>query len=146
MIVGATRLRYLHAYDVMLPRENVRFLSATMSRDEAVGLVRESGHSRFPFSPTADLGDVTGVVLAKDLLYWLLHNENAPIDWDAIRKDVLVVPETAALPQLLHTYQDSRRHLAVVVDEYWGYRGKTTTRRAPSLASASTASARDGCP
>ncbi len=126
MIVGATELRYLDAHDVMLPRENVVFLSATMGRDDAVALVRESGHSRFPFSPTAYLSDVTGVVLAKDLLHWLLKHDDEDIDWEAVRKDALVVPDSAPLPQLLHTYQDSQRHLAIVVDEYGSVLGVVT--------------------
>ncbi|MDH3689554.1 MAG: hemolysin family protein [Gammaproteobacteria bacterium] len=126
IIVGATHLRYLRAHDVMLPREDVRFLSATMDRDEAAELVRESGHSRFPFSPTLDLGDATGVVLAKDLLYWLLQNDDGKIDWDAVSKEALVVPDSAPLPQLLHTYQDTRRHLAIVVDEYGSVEGIAT--------------------
>jgi len=126
MIVGATHLRYLHAHDVMLPREDVRFLSATMDRDEATRLMRESSYSRFPFSPTLDLGDVTGVVFAKDLLYWLLQNDSRQVDWDAVRKDVLVVPDSVPLPQLLRTYQDTRRHLAIVVDEYGSVEGIAT--------------------
>ena len=126
MIVGATQLRYLHAHDVMLPREKVQFLSAQMDRKEVVGIVRDSGHSRFPFSPSPYLADVTGVVLAKDLLYWMLHNEAADIDWEALPKDVLVVPDSAPLPQLLHTFQDSHRHLAVVVDEYGSVEGIAT--------------------
>jgi CBS domain containing-hemolysin-like protein len=97
-----------------------------MGRDEAAELVRESGHSRFPFSPTLDLGDVTGVVLAKDLLYWLLQNDDRQVDWDAISKEALVVPDSAPLPQLLRTYQDTRRHLAVVVDEYGSVEGIAT--------------------
>ena len=126
MIVGATQLRFLHARDVMLPRENVRYLSGTMNRSEAVELIRESGHSRFPFTPTEHLSDVSGVVLAKDLLYWLLQHDDAEIDWEAISKDALVVPESVPLPQLLHTYQDSHRHLAVVVDEYGTVEGVAT--------------------
>ena len=126
MIVGATQLRYLHAHDVMLPREDVRFLSAAMTREDVVDLVRDSGHSRFPFSPTSDLGDVTGVVLAKDLLYWLLQHDNTEIDWDAVKKDVLVIPDSAPLPRLLRTYQDTRRHLAVIVDEYGSVEGIAT--------------------
>jgi CBS domain containing-hemolysin-like protein len=49
MIVGATQVGQLHAHDVMLPREKVRWLSAKMDRDWAMRYVRESGHSRFPF-------------------------------------------------------------------------------------------------
>ncbi len=126
IIVGATHLGDLHARDVMLPRNEVRFLSATMDRHEAVRLVRESGHSRFPFSPTEHLSDVTGVVLAKDLLYWLLQHDDEQVDWEAIRYDALVVPDSAHLSQLLHTYQDSQRHLAIVVDEYGTVEGVAT--------------------
>lgn len=126
MVVGATQLRHLHADDVMLPRENVRFLSAGLNRDEALAYVRESGHSRFPFTPSGDFDDVSGVVLAKDLLYWLLQNDASDIDWDALRQDALVVPNSVPLPQLLKTYQDTQRHLAVVVDEYGSVEGIVT--------------------
>jgi CBS domain containing-hemolysin-like protein len=126
MIVGATQLRHLDADDVMLPRDDVRFLSAEMSRDEALAYVRESGHSRFPFTPTGDFDDVSGVVLAKDLLYWLLQNDTAEIDWNALQQDALVVPNSVALPQLLKTYQETQRHLAIVVDEYGSVEGIVT--------------------
>ena len=126
IIVGATQLRHLDARDVMLPRNNVKFLSATMDRQQAVALVRESGHSRFPFSPTEHLDDASGIVLAKDLLYWLLQHDNDQIDWGAISHDALVVPDSVPLPQLLHTYQESKRHLAIVVDEYGTVEGIAT--------------------
>ncbi len=126
IIVGATQLRHLDARDVMLPRDNVRFLSATMNRAQALGLVRESGHSRFPFSPTEHLSDASGIVLAKDLLYWLLQHDDDQIDWDTICKEALVVPDSVPLPQLLHTYQESKRHLAIVVDEYGTVEGIAT--------------------
>jgi CBS domain containing-hemolysin-like protein len=126
IIVGATQLRYLHARDVMLPREEVRFLSAKMDRRQTMKLVKESGHSRFPYSPTGLLSDASGVILAKDLLYWLLQHDDDRIDWEAIRQDALVVPESVPLPQLLHTFQDVRRHLAIVVDEYGSVEGVAT--------------------
>ena len=126
MVVGATQLRHLHADDVMLPRENVRFLSAEMSREEVITYVRESGHSRFPFSPTGEFDDVTGVIFVKELLYWLLRNDAPEIDWDAIQHEALVVPDSVQLPQLLRTYQDTQRHLAIVVDEYGSAKGIAT--------------------
>lgn len=126
MIVGATQVGQLHAHDVMLPREKVRWLSAKMDRDWAMKYVRESSHSRFPFSPTDEMGDISGVVLVKDLLDWLLAHDDTEIDWDAIRQEVLVVPESVHLMQLLRTFQESHRHLAVVVDEYGGIEGIVT--------------------
>ncbi len=126
MIVGATQLKYLHAHDVMLPREEVRFMSGEMKRVEAMEFVRQTGHSRFPFSPTRDLKDVSGMVFAKELLYWLLQHDDDVVDWDTLRKDALIVPPTVPLMQLLRTYQDTRRHLAIVIDEYGTVEGIVT--------------------
>jgi putative hemolysin len=126
MIVGAAQLDYLHAHDVMLPREEVIFLSGQMDRQEAMALVEESGHSRFPFSPTRDLKDVSGVVFAKELLHWLLQNDAEVIDWEALAKESLIVPPTVPLRQLLRTFQDSRRHMAVIIDEYGTVEGIAT--------------------
>ncbi|HEY5655767.1 MAG TPA: hemolysin family protein [Woeseiaceae bacterium] len=123
IIVGATHLRHLHADDVMLPREEVYFLSGEMDRQAALAMVRESGHSRFPFTRTGSLDDVSGVVMAKELLHWLLEHEGSDIEWDSLIKEPLVVPTSATLPQMLKHYQESQRHLAIVVDEYGSVEG-----------------------
>ncbi len=126
MIIGAAQLGHLQAQNVMLPRDEVCYLSTSMSRSEAANFVREKGHSRFPLTTTGDLNDVNGTVLTKDLLDWLLTHECERIDWDGIRRDTLIVPETAPLPQLLRTFQEANRHLAVVVDEYGSVEGIVT--------------------
>lgn len=126
MVVGATQLGHLRASDVMLPREDVRLLSADMGRKEAMDLMRATGHSRFPFSPTGDIDDISGMVLAKKLLHWLLENDAAEIDWDTLTHEPLIVPETVPVPGLLRTYQDKQRHLAIVVDEYGTVEGIVT--------------------
>jgi CBS domain containing-hemolysin-like protein len=126
MIVGATHLRHLEAHDIMLPRDQIQFLSGTMNRDAVIKQVRETGHSRFPFTPTDSIDDVSGVVLVKTLLDWLLHNPDVPPDWAALSKDTLIMPYTAPLPKMLRTFQESRRHMAVVVDEYGSVQGIAT--------------------
>ncbi len=126
MIVGAAQLDYLHAHDVMLPREEIVFLSGDMDRAEAMALMQESGHSRFPFSPTRDLKDVSGVVLAKELLHWLLQNDGDAIEWSALTKEALIVPPSVPLRQLLRTFQDTRRHMAIIIDEYGTVEGIAT--------------------
>jgi len=126
MIVGAAQLRSLTAQDVLLPREDVHFLSASMQRDDVLAYVERTGHSRFPFSPTGELDDVTGVVLAKKLFSWLLSHEGQDIDWDAVQQEILVVPQGLSLPRLMSTFQDSQKHLAMVVDEYGAIEGLAT--------------------
>ncbi len=126
IIVGATHLRHLQAGDIMLPRDNVTFLSANMDRQEAIDMVRQSGHSRFPFSPTRDINDCSGVVLAKTLLNWMLTHDDEAIDWEAVRNEPVLVPPTVSLPKMLRTFQEQRRHLAIVVDEYGSVEGIVT--------------------
>jgi CBS domain containing-hemolysin-like protein len=126
LIVGATQLRDLQAHQAILPRERVKVLTASMDRDAIVRHVRETGHSRFPFTATGDLNDTTGVILAKDLLAWIIEHDDGNIDWDALVLEPLIVPESVTLMQLLKTFQDSRRHLALVVDEYGTVEGIVT--------------------
>ena len=126
MIVGATHLSHLRAHDVMLPREEVGILTGKMKRDDALAMARETGHSRFPYSPTGEIDDVTGVILVKELLDWLLSHHGDVVDWESLCRDALRVPESLPLPRLLRTFQDSQRHLAIVIDEYGGVRGIVT--------------------
>lgn len=126
MVVGATQLSHLRARDIMLPREEIQFLSANMSRRDVVSLLHQSGHSRFPFSPTGDVDDISGVVLAKKLFHWLLENDGAEINWEMLTHETLIVPDSVPLPRLLRTYQETQRHMAMVVDEYGTVEGIVT--------------------
>lgn len=126
MIVGAAQLADLQAHDVMLPREKISFMSQGMKREEVLELAHETGHSRFPYSPTGEVDDINGIVMVKDLQFWLLANSDEAIDWNSLVEDVLVVPETSPLPQLLRTFQESHRHLSIVVDEYGDVQGIAT--------------------
>lgn len=126
MIVGATQLRHLQANDVMLPREAVSFLTADMDRTAVINMVRDTGHSRFPFSPTGSLDDASGIVFAKELFDWMLEHHDSPIDWDLLQHEALMVPESVPLLQLLRTFQETQRHMALVVDEYGELEGIAT--------------------
>ena len=126
MIVGATQLAEMQAHDVMLPREEVVFLHGDMKPDEVLAIAQETGHSRFPYSPGAEIDDISGVVFIKELLHSLLTNDGSEIAWDTLRHDALIVPETTPLPRLLRTFQETHRHMAIVVDEYGDVQGIAT--------------------
>jgi CBS domain containing-hemolysin-like protein len=127
MIEGATALRELTAYDVMVPRAQVAFLSGERTLQENLDLMRRSQHSRFPYTPDADLDHAKGVILVKDLLFrdGALTN-GADLDFEAVQSPLLVVPAAAPLEKVLRTFQEERRHIAIVVDEYGGTQGLIT--------------------
>ena len=126
IIVGASRLQSLHASDVMLPRKQVVYLSTILSRQRALKIMKKSGHSRFPFSATDQLDQVSGVVMAKELLLQLQENSDETIDWSRLVHEPIVVPESAPLNELLRTFKEARRHMAIVVDEYGDIQGIVT--------------------
>lgn len=126
MIVGATHLRQLTAGDVMLPRQRIVYLSAEMTAREVLETVRDSGYSRFPFVQGNDIDDARGIVMARELLFWMQDNRDLPIDWNSLVREPVVVPENMSLTALLRTFQEARFHLAIVVDEYGGVEGIVT--------------------
>jgi CBS domain containing-hemolysin-like protein len=125
IIEGTATLRELAARDAMRPRNQVVFLSGAAGLEENFRRVEESGHSRFPFSPSGEPDDVSGVVLTKELLFHVRAHDGA-VDWSEIVRKPLLVPGTAPLHQLLRTFQDEGEHLAVVLDEYGGVDGIVT--------------------
>ena len=126
MIVGASDLRKLSAGNIMVARRDIVFLSRDDSPGQVLKTIRESGFSRFPYSPTGELDDVVGVVFAKEALSQLIDAGQASVDWQSLVHDPVVVPETVALDSLLRTFRQTRRHMALVVDEYGDLQGIVT--------------------
>ena len=126
MIVGASELRNLSAINVMVPRRDVVFLSHGDSRSDVLSTIAVSGFSRFPYSPTGDLDEVAGVVYAKEILAQLVGSSQDPINWQPLVHEAIVVPESVALDSLLRTLRQTRRHMALIVDEYGDFQGIVT--------------------
>jgi CBS domain containing-hemolysin-like protein len=124
LIANATRLRDTKARDVMVSRDRVAHLAGNASTEHNLDVVHRSGHSRFPFTPTGELDDVSGVILTKELLF-SLRFEAVP-DWQRLLVPLLVVPETATLNHVLRRFQRAKRHMAIVVDEYGSTQGIIT--------------------
>ncbi len=127
MIEGVTHLRQLRAVDAMIPRTAVSILSGAQDREAVFEQVRQTGYSRFPFSPTGDPDQATSIVLAKELLIWLQENPERDIDWPGLTREGLIVPEGQPLNELLLTFQAGRSHMALVVDEYGVFQGCVTS-------------------
>jgi len=126
IIVGASELRKLSASNVMVPRQEVLFLSHDDSPEKVLKTINDSGYSRFPYSSSGDLDEINGIVFAKEILSQLVESVSATIKWQKLVHDAIVVPETVALDSLLRTFREKRRHMAVVVDEYGDIQGIVT--------------------
>ena len=126
MIVGASELRKLAAANVMVPRKDVVYLSHDDSPADVMRTIGESGYSRFPYTPTGDLDQVVGVVFAKEILSQQVGSEAQKINWQQLVHDPIIVPESVPLDSLLRTFRQTRRHMALIVDEYGDFQGVVT--------------------
>jgi CBS domain containing-hemolysin-like protein len=120
MIQGVFELSGTTVKEVMVPRIDTVFLSASASREELLQRISESEHSRFPvYQETID--NVVGVLYVKDVLKNLIRND--PFDIHKLVRKPFFVPESKHIDELLRELRRRRVHIAVVVDEYGGVSG-----------------------
>ena len=118
------RFNSLRVKDVMTPRTVI----FQMPEHRTIGDVVEE-HDEFRFSRIpvydGDPDDITGYVL-KDEMLLRAAQEEFDVSLSEISRDILVVHETLALPDLLERLLDRLEHIALVVDEYGGVAGVVT--------------------
>jgi len=146
--------------EIMTPRQRIVSLPASMPVEQASARIVEEMHSRLPvYDPLRGSEAIIGVVYAKDVAR-LMHFHAvtgrraeagafftaaaapitaatstaaaplASLQLRAIMREVLVVPETKPVFDLLVEFQQRRRHLAIVVDEFGSTVGLVTVEDA----------------
>jgi putative hemolysin len=131
MLLNALELDGIAARQVMVPRTRIFSLPSDLNLDDALSRVVDEQHSRVPvYDPQRGPEHIVGVLYAKDLMRWTRlrlrfgaiaapsAERIAQMKIGQIMHDVLVVPETKSLLDLLNEFQQRKRHLAVVVDEF----------------------------
>ncbi len=124
MIHGVIAFEETRVSEVMAPRIDVYAIDEEGTAEEAVKIFVESGHSRIPVFKE-DLDDVIGVLYAKDLLAPLAAG-NREISILKVMRKPLFVPETMKTDEALDMMKRSKKHIAIVVDEYGGMAGLVT--------------------
>jgi CBS domain containing-hemolysin-like protein len=137
MLRRILRFGKLTVEDVMVPRADIIAVDDTMTIDELMRVFRQAEHSRLPvFHETLD--DPRGMVHIRDLMSWITAQaelgEGERLDLGkvdlmrsvatlGITRDLLYVPASMSVLDLLLKMQTTRLHLALVVDEYGGTDG-----------------------
>ena len=112
------------AADALVPRVAIEALQRDEPATALVRLSLDSGHSRFPVYGV-DLDDIVGVVHVKSL-YGRPAAERGRVPVADLMHEVLAVPETRELEDVLADMRVRRNQLAVVVDEHGGTAGIIT--------------------
>jgi CBS domain containing-hemolysin-like protein len=154
LIHRALELEDVTVREIMTPRKQIYSLPSNMLLEEASARVIDHMHSRVPvYDEARGPEHIVGVAYSKDLarlMYFRPRTVGAPglasETWETARprpavpfvelrlaqvmRDVLVVPETKSVLDLIRDFQQRRRHLAIVVDEYGSTVGLVTAEDA----------------
>ena len=116
-------LHVLTVYDVMVPRADIIAVHSEISLSELVRIMSEKAHSRIPvYEETLD--NIIGMVHIKDVL--ACWNSAEKVNLRRIAHSVLFVAPSMPILELLLQMRVSRRHLALVIDEFGGVDGMVT--------------------
>lgn len=123
LIQGIVSFKSITVREIMTPRVDINAIDIDTVFDELISIINESGHSRIPLYEN-NLDNIIGIIYVKDLLPYLKYNDNKNIlSLRKIAREVLFVPETKLINDLLHDFQEKKLHLGIVVDEYGGTAG-----------------------
>ena len=137
MLLNIVRFGKLTVEDVMVPRADIIAVEESTTVAELMAVFREAEHSRLPvYRETLD--DPRGMIHIRDLMSWITTAAEkageasldlAAVDLSStigalnITREILYAPPSMPVLDLLLRMQLSRRHLALVVDEYGGTDG-----------------------
>ena len=137
LVIRALDLGNITVREIMVPRPRIFSLPANMTLRDALAPVTEEQHSRVPvYDHLRGPEYIIGLLYSKDMSRWArLRLSYSSSEWAQrldrmqvkdIMRTVLVVPETKPITDLLQEFKKSKRHLAIVVDEFGSTAGVVT--------------------
>lgn len=121
MLLGVVSLPSIAVRAIMIPRVDIKAVSANADRDEIRANFTDSGLKKLPVFGS-DLDDIIGLLYARD--FYLRPND--PIT--KLIKPVNFVPENISLAQLTENFTAKKTPLLIVVDEFGGVSGLVTLK------------------
>ena len=114
-----------NAREIMVPRRDVVTIDINEPFEELIDEILETRHNRIPvYEETID--NIIGVLHVKDVMIELRKNSPEQMNIREMLHEPFFVPETKEADELFRTMQASRRHMAILVDEYGGFSGIVT--------------------
>lgn len=123
ILEGIVKFGQTDVKQIMTPRTDVISFENDINYKNLIQQLKSVNYSRIPvFEESFD--NIKGVLYVKDLLGKI--EEEADYKWVNLLREAKFVPENKKLDDLLKEFQEERKHIAIVVDEYGGSSGIVT--------------------
>ena len=113
----------LTAKQVMIPRTDMVCIPQDMTLDELNKLAADSQYTRYPVYDE-DIDHILGFIHVKDLYSLSIKDEVCPIK--NLIREILLVPETITMDNLVIEFKKRKGQMAIVIDEFGGTSGLIT--------------------
>ena len=122
LIRSAIEFDDLDAVDICTPRTEIAGIADTATPEEIMSAFMDNTYSRLPVYHE-DLDHIIGVLHQRDFFKLILREHQPLTD---VLYTVPFIPPTVKISQLLQQLQQSKSHMAIVLDEYGGTLGLIT--------------------
>lgn len=120
----SSKFNDLQVCEVMVPRSSIKGIPIDAGFEEVRAAFKNDMYTRVPVYDKS-LDTILGIVNFKELLK-LEHEDIARFDLRQLMMQPLFVPENVAIGELLERMKQSRKHMAVIVDEFGSTSGIVT--------------------
>ncbi len=123
IVNNALELRKRVAHDIMIPRNQLRFIDVNDTIEESLEIARDSGHTRFPLC-VDDLDHCVGIIHTKDVFRSKIKPEL--LNLQNIKRPMLRFSMDESLERVLQRFLKQKKHFGLLRDEFGGTVGAIT--------------------
>ena len=125
MLLSILDLEHVTVEDIMIPRNDIVGIDLEEEWPDVVKQITSSRHSRLPVYK-GGIDNVIGIVHLRNVLSVHNHGELSRDEFMKIIREPYFIPEGTPLNMQLLNFQQQRRRIALVVDEYGDIQGLVT--------------------
>jgi Mg2+/Co2+ transporter CorB len=125
MLLSLLDLEKASVEDIMVPRNEIIGVDLTDPPDKVKKQLMSSNHTRLPLY-NGSVDDVRGIIHLRNVLTVLVTEPFEPQNLLKLAREPYFIPEGTPLNQQLLNFQNQKRRIAFVVDEYGDIQGLVT--------------------
>ncbi|VAW44386.1 Putative membrane protein YfjD [hydrothermal vent metagenome] len=123
MLSSVLKLETVTVEDVMIPKQDIYAVDVTQPIEDILKAIEKSPYTRVPLYRGSLDEDLVGVLNLRRALPLLMHKNASLKDIIKITRPAYFVPETTSLSIQLGKFNENKRRMACIVDEYGDLQG-----------------------
>jgi len=125
MLLNVLKIDQIRSTDIMIPRADIGAVEVNDSFEKVLEVFIKESHSRVPVYEK-NLDNIIGMIHIKDLVKYQNEGNFEQGFLKKIKREIIEIPPSMPVLDLLMKMQLTRLHMGVVIDEYGGTDGLVT--------------------